>query len=78
MPVGSITESVQTIVELEDRAQLIEHLLSRLYPIKFDAEDVYTKLHFPNKDYRNSIGWSETYAVVIRPYGIVGFTDEEV
>lgn len=67
---GSLADSLETVVTLETRADLIAHLGRVLAPFKVTDQIVETR-HYAFDD---RIGWN-TYIVVVHGHGPVGFTD---
>lgn len=59
-------ESVATIVEVNDKADLAEYLQ---IPEKRISINIFSK----RVDWR--IGWAQTYVVVVRNEGVVGYCD---
>lgn len=70
---GGYHDSMETVVELPDRAALIEHIRGLLSPYEFHFEpaDITVAPYF-GMDPRN--GW-DTHIVHLRRYGVIGFTD---
>ena len=76
---GTLAESMETMVELPDRASLIEHvqdILDRICPEKQDASRIEITLHRSEPDCR--IGWKQTSLVTLEGWGVLGFTDSTV
>lgn len=70
---GSLDESMETCVELDDRADLVAHMRRQLAHYYFEFEDAQLKVEPYAIDKR--IGWLDTHIVTIDGYGVVGFTD---
>jgi hypothetical protein len=75
---GSLTESMQTVVELANRDELVSHL-NRMFensgPVKpepIKPDEVEIKFYL----FDDRIGWN-TYLVFVRGFGPVGFSDSE-
>ena len=66
----SLEASMRTVVFLETRAQLILHLRAVLAPVPVAEADILVRHYTFDK----RIGW-DTYLIVVRDYGPVGFTD---
>ncbi len=75
---GGLAESMETVVEVETKADLAAHMRSKLAPFGFNFEDAdlmvkpYGENGLPMHDER--IGW-DTYVVTIEGYGVAGFTN---
>jgi hypothetical protein len=79
---GGLAESMQTVVEIKDRAALVAYAFKLLAPFYFREEDVAAGLNVepygcqaggpPMYDKRT--GW-HTYIVTLKGYGVLGFTD---
>lgn len=72
---GGLAESMETVVNLVGRKELVEHThkLLWLWGVDVRDEDVKVEKYTDNGDAR--IGWSEVYIVTLTGYGVVGFTD---
>lgn len=72
---GHLADSMETLVEIADRAELVAHLSKILWPYSFPVkdEDIEVKKYFPRADPR--CGWQQTYIVVLAGYGPIGYTD---
>jgi hypothetical protein len=72
---GGLAESMETLVELPDRAALVAYCKKLLTDWQFDVKDndVVVEQYTPNGDKR--IGWDQLYIVSITGYGVMGFTD---
>jgi hypothetical protein len=73
---GSLAESIQTKVILNNRDELIAHCTSILseFQEKLTPEQLEVKLYDSNYDSR--IAWDTTYSVTIAGKGVIGFTDK--
>ena len=72
---GSLAESMETLVELENRDALVRYYQERhaLDGLEFGPADIKVELYIDRLDART--GWEKTYIVIIEGYGVVGFTD---
>jgi hypothetical protein len=71
----ALDDSMQTCVELDDRAALVEHV-TRLHDCfihDYDFSNLVVKPYFMERDTR--CGWEQTYIVVLPGFGPIGFTD---
>lgn len=64
---------MKTLVDLPDRAALIEHCRKLLAPYKFEFDAAALQVKPYWRDDR--IGWKEVHIVTINGYGVIGFTD---
>lgn len=73
---GGLAESMETMVELPDRAAVIAHIqkLLRSYMFEVNDWDIHCHLYSERPDTR--IGWDVTYIVTLDDYGVIGFSDE--
>lgn len=69
---GGLAESMETTIELEDRAALIAHCRALLDQWYFSFRDEDLSVEPYGRDER--IGW-DTHIVTIKGYGVMGFTD---
>lgn len=79
---GQLADSMETLVTVEDRAELVEHCKKLLEPYsgwvdfwKIRTDELEIKPYMDRPDTR--IGWDKTYIVTIPGYGVMGFTDEQ-
>lgn len=74
---GSLADSMETLVELPDRAALIARLAALLRPYRFKVTDKIVKieLYTPRPD--NRIGWARTYLITVKGYGVIGMADSD-
>jgi hypothetical protein len=72
---GGLDASMATVVEFQNRAELLEHCQVLLGPYKFLFSDPHLQI-FPYV-HDNRIGW-DTHIVIIQGYGPIGFTDGPV
>lgn len=75
---GGFAESMDTVVELPDRAALARHvnrLLSSFGNYDVGPEDLVVTQYVPgnSRDHRN--GWEDVHIVTLADYGVLGFTD---
>ena len=74
---GGLAESMQTQVELADRAALLEHIrkLAEPWPTfpPVTEETVRVEPYYLERDDRT--GWEQTGIVMLEGYGVLGFTD---
>lgn len=71
---GSITDSKETEVVINNREELVAHCKSIIgETFDFDPEKLKVEPYYDQPDSR--IGWNRTYIVSIDGYGVVGFTD---
>lgn len=73
---GGLNESMQTVVELPDRAALVAYVDKLLQP--FYVESVAERLLIEPYGRDPRIGWEQLYIVKLPGYGVVGFTDGPV
>lgn len=73
-----LAESMETLVELSDRAALVAYCQKLLSPFQFEFTDadVTVTQYTPDGDAR--IGWGQLYIVHIKDYGVMGWTDGPV
>lgn len=69
-----LADSLETTVEVEGRAGLVEHLRLKFWGsgwpvLDFDAIDVDPYAY-------DERAWGKTYIVTLAGYGVLGFTDE--
>lgn len=75
---GSLGASMDTMVELETRAQLIDHV-KKMYSTfvhGFNFDDIVVEPYYMTPDSR--CGWEQTYVVRLDGFGVIGFTDSPV
>lgn len=72
---GGLKESMETMVELKDRAALLEYCIKALGDFRFSFPP--EALHIKPYSYDDRIDW-DTHIVSIDGYGVVGFTDGPV
>jgi len=72
---GSLADAMKTLVELPDRAALVQHCRELLAPYQFVFEDSALKVEPYGTGSDDRIGWKETHVVTIEKYGVIGFTD---
>lgn len=69
---GNLEESIKTLVTIADRAALIKHLQEVCEePLK--VASIQIEPYSERRD--NCTGWERTFIVIIKGWGIVGFTD---
>jgi hypothetical protein len=75
---GGLAESMATLVDLPDRAALVEHCRKLLHPFRFqfDAATLEVRPYCIGRG-DDRIGWKEVHVVTIKGYGVIGFTDGE-
>jgi hypothetical protein len=75
---GNLAESMETMVEFQDKQALVAHLRYLLRPFNFRVEDkdVAARLYSTSGDQR--IGWEKVYVVTVHGYGVVGFSDSPI
>lgn len=73
---GSLADSLATLVELDTRAQLIEHIENcyACFIHGYDFSEIRIEPYFMEPDAR--CGWERTYIVSLPGLGVIGFTDE--
>jgi hypothetical protein len=73
---GGLAESLDTEVQLTDRAALVAHVSQLLDPFGFKFDDRATpiKVEYYGKDHRIAV-WKDTYVVTLAGYGVLGFTN---
>ncbi|HEV8364576.1 MAG TPA: hypothetical protein VGQ52_13760 [Gemmatimonadaceae bacterium] len=73
---GMLVESMETTVDVPDRPALIKHLqnILQIYYIAMQPDDL-TVEPYGGTDART--GW-DTYIVIVRGFGVIGFTDGPV
>lgn len=72
---GGLSDSLETVVHIDNRAALLEHLAALLAPFYFDKERIDKGLKIePYGGIDARIGWN-TYIVTLERYGVLGFTD---
>lgn len=70
---GQLDEAMGTVIEVADRPALVAHIRALLEPYGWAvADDDVTVNKYGGFDKR--IGW-DTYIVIVRDYGVMGFTD---
>lgn len=67
---GSFAESMKTVVDVKDRAELLREVQRVLYPLP--VVDFSIRPYGEGPDRRT--GWN-TYVVTVDGYGVAGFTD---
>lgn len=72
---GSLVESMNTVVEIVDLDALLKHLhkLAEPWPTFPAITRETVELSLYARDERN--GWYDTYIVVLKGYGVLGFTN---
>lgn len=72
---GGYDDSMATLVELPDRAALVEHVdnLHACFIHPYDFSKMQVEPYYMQRDTR--CGWKETYIVVLPGYGPIGYTD---
>jgi hypothetical protein len=72
---GGLNESMETLVEVPDRAALLEHLrtVAARWPMAPEITDETVSVN-PYYGLDDRTGW-DTHIVVIKDYGPMGFTD---
>lgn len=72
---GGLADSLATVIELETRTQLIEHIenLYAGYVHGYDFTNIEVKPYYMKRDKR--CGWKRTYIVSLPSFGPIGFTD---
>jgi len=71
---GGLAESMETLIELPDRASLVSHCQKLLASSQFVFDPTKLKVEpYGGEDSR--IGWKSTHIVTIEKYGVIGFTD---
>lgn len=70
---GGLNESMMTLVELPDRPALVAHVEKLLRPYYFQEVDSRLRVDPYGRDTR--IGWENLHIVILKGYGVVGFTD---
>jgi hypothetical protein len=75
---GNLAESMETLVEFQDKQALVAHLRYLLRPFNFHvaSKDVAARLYSTSGDKR--IGWEKVYVVTIHGYGVIGFCNEAI
>ena len=73
---GSLADSIKTLVELQDRTDLLRHCRRLLDPWHYRFyEDQFHVEHYCGRDTRLDPSWEDTHIVTIDGYGVMGFTD---
>lgn len=74
---STVDESMKTLVELEGWEALIQHcrdiLARQPVPVVVTTDLLKVELYSDFPDTQS--GWSRTYIVTVRGWGVVGFTD---
>lgn len=71
---GGLAESMATVVELKDKAALIEHCKKVMEAYMLPAQAIADLTVEPYGGIDTRIGW-DTHIVTIGCYGVLGFTD---
>jgi hypothetical protein len=80
---GGLSKSMETVVEVGSKGELVAHVVKMLEPFYFDRERIEKGLNLspyswsrinPKPIYDERIGW-HTYIVTLEGYGVLGFTD---
>jgi hypothetical protein len=71
---GGLSDSMATVIEIENRAGLVAHIAKVLEPFHFDKERVDKGLRVEPYAHDARIGWN-THIVTLKGYGVLGFTD---
>lgn len=69
----TIEESMSTTVEVDGRAQLLQHIVDALAKKGFAVTD--DMIHVTHYGYDDRIDWDE-YIIVVDRFGVFGFTDQ--
>ncbi|MDA3802327.1 MAG: hypothetical protein PF488_00285 [Patescibacteria group bacterium] len=69
---GSLEASMKTLVTLKDRDSLVEHC-KYIVGKTFDPTALKVEPYGDGPD--NRIGWTATFIVTLKDYGIIGFLD---
>jgi hypothetical protein len=69
-----LAESMETMIEVKDRDELILHLKAQLdrWDFHFNSDEVKIE---PYSGMDKRIGWDTTYIVSLPGYGVLGFTN---
>lgn len=73
---GGYEDSMKTEVHIADRDELLVHLRALLEPwpaAPVVNEETVSVVPYYGRDPRN--GWADTHLVVLKNYGVMGFTD---
>lgn len=73
---GALRDSLDTTVELADRAALVQHVTKLLRPY-WRLPVVDEAIHVKHYAYDDRCGW-DMYMVTLDGYGVLGFTDSPV
>ncbi len=77
---GSLSDSMETVIELSGKWELYHHLLNTLPIVNFKGKRFrhssfeINELEINKYVYDKRINW-DTYIVILKGFGVVGFTD---
>lgn len=72
---GGLTESMETLVVLQDRTALVAHIRELVSPYMILSD---WDASIDVKPYNGGMpdGWDQTYIVLVKDHGVIGFTDQ--